>query len=125
MTPDHISNVRVISVGATAVAGGITVVLLSIEIYSDGAVLSWRAFDEHHRLLAVPKVRVSDRIGTRYEAMAGPSNTGDSGHASGSFRVEPVPPSQVELLRVAIESMGGEPFSTATVVGPWVFEVAV
>ena len=117
-TPFASSALRgVIGVGASVVAGGLTVELIAIEVRGAGAraSLNWRVngdeTDDGHRLMMIdePDVAVTDDVGTRYEVVPQGSSSGvDRGEAS--FLFGPSLPALSRELRIVIERFRASPF---------------
>jgi hypothetical protein len=73
----------------------------------------------------MPIVRVTDDLGTRYQA----ASQGGSGSTAGmryETTILPAPPPSARVLTVSVEGfMEFDPWSSRSIEGPWVFEVGL
>ena len=120
--------VRVIPIGQTVEAAGVTVELLAIEVRERGAVLYWRARADRELPLQVAEVSVVDDHGTAYRV--------DPGGGGGNFRswegqtfARPAPPADARLT-IVLDTFRQDPRTLMTggppmgpVHGPWRFDV--
>ena len=127
--------VRVVAVGATAIAAGVAVELVTLEVRGAGtsAWLRFRAADpaDETRHLGDPELTVRDDAGTEYEVGASvASRYGGGGEARAV--IVPRPPdnaraltlSVARIVRPALPAELPNPFDES-VAGPWTFTVSL
>ncbi len=128
----------VVGVGASAVAGDLTVELIAIEIRDAGGrgLLRFRSQGGHIggqlAMVGEPEVAVTDDVGTRYESgLGGWSGSQEGGDAEFSFA--PRPPDDASQLTIVVErfrefrlppghELSGPPEG---IVGPWTFALGI
>ena len=140
---------RVVAIGQTSVAAGISVELIALEIREGGAILYWRARQEGNRIsgervldvpnrgepasevrvLGEPEFEVHDDAGTRYSVFPRSEGGGDR-LWKGEAEIDPSPPSGATHMRIEIERFEARDFwpgiaarwRAEAVSGPWRFE---
>lgn len=125
---DHGPLVRVVPGGAAAVAGGIHVELIALEIRSTGVMAHVTAAAAPPEIMmgSLAQVVVEDDRGTAYVA-AGFGGNGSPDRMRYEVRFAPVPPDEATEIRIRIDAFL-DPFprpSSGPRTGPWLLVIPV
>jgi hypothetical protein len=120
---------RVIGVGQTATAGGISVELIALELREQSMAIYWRSEAASHADCDLPEIVVHDSAGARYQGLLG--SGGGSGQVfRGHFVAVPAPPDNGTLTiefaffdRTEWEPDLPEEGQRRGVTGPWRFDI--